>query len=85
MTDRHVRRSGDDYVDALAALLPTGPAWPREYDSTLDGAARRPVAQIWGDVDGRAADLLEIESDPRTTTELLPDWEAAYGLARSLL
>jgi uncharacterized protein YmfQ (DUF2313 family) len=79
MTDRHVRRSGDDYVDPLAALLPTGPAWPREYDSvlmTLLGG----LSQIWGDVDGRAADLLEIESDPRTTFELLPDWERAWGL-----
>jgi uncharacterized protein YmfQ (DUF2313 family) len=79
MTDRHVRRSGDDYVDALAALLPTGPAWPREYDSvlmTLVGG----LSQIWGDVDDRAADLLERESDPRETIELLPDWERAFGL-----
>ena len=36
--------------------------------------------QYWGHVDGRAADLLEIESDPRTTVELLPDWERAWGL-----
>jgi uncharacterized protein YmfQ (DUF2313 family) len=79
MTDRHVRRTGDDYVDALAALLPTGPAWPREADSVLM-ALTGGQAQIWGDVDGRAADLLERESDPRQTIELLPDWEAAFGL-----
>jgi uncharacterized protein YmfQ (DUF2313 family) len=79
MTDRHVRRSGDDYIDALAALLPVGPAWPREYDSTLMKLVGG-VSQIWGDVDGRAADLLEIESDPRSTVELLPDWERNWGL-----
>lgn len=42
---------------------------------TCDG-----LADYWGFVDSRAADLLEIESDPRTTTELLPDWERAWGL-----
>jgi uncharacterized protein YmfQ (DUF2313 family) len=80
MTDKHMRRSGDDYVDALAALLPVGPAWPREYDSTLMKLVGG-FSQIWGDpVDARAADLLEIESDPRQTIELLPDWEYNYGL-----
>jgi uncharacterized protein YmfQ (DUF2313 family) len=71
--DRHVRRSGSDYAQALLALLPQGQAWPREPGSelvmTVDG-----VADYWGTVDGRAGDLLEIESDPRATLELLPDW-----------
>jgi hypothetical protein len=35
---------------------------------------------FWGFVDGRAADLLERESDPRITVELLPDWERNWGL-----
>jgi uncharacterized protein YmfQ (DUF2313 family) len=77
--DRHVRRSGDDYTAAFLALLPRGQAWPREPGNTLyqtcDG-----LAQYWGVVDGRAADLLERESDPRHTVELLPDWEKAWGL-----
>jgi uncharacterized protein YmfQ (DUF2313 family) len=80
MTDKHIRRSGDDYIDALAALLPVGPAWPREYDSTLMKLVGG-FSQIWGDpVDRRAADLLEIESDPRFTIEMLPDWERNWGL-----
>jgi uncharacterized protein YmfQ (DUF2313 family) len=80
MTDRHVRRSGEDYVEALENLLPLGPAWPREYDSTLMKLIGG-FAEIWGDpVDARAADLLERESDPRLTIELLPDWERAWGL-----
>jgi uncharacterized protein YmfQ (DUF2313 family) len=78
--DRHIRRTGDDYAEALAALLPTGPAWPREGDSVLM-ALTGGLAQIWGaPVDARAADLLERESDPRKTIELLPDWERNWGL-----
>jgi uncharacterized protein YmfQ (DUF2313 family) len=77
--DRHVRRNGDAYAGALLALLPKGQAWPKSDGTTLtltiDG-----LAQYWGFVDSRAADLLERESDPRYTVELLPDWEAAWGL-----
>lgn len=77
--DRHVRRNGDDYREALLALFPQGLAWPRNVNATLykvvDG-----IAQVMGYVDGRAADLLTVESDPRTTTEMLPDWERNFGL-----
>ena len=38
------------------------------------------LCDYWGFVDGRAADLLERESDPRQTVELLPDWERNWGL-----
>jgi len=77
--DRHIRRSGDDYASSLADLLPQGPAWPRYIDSVLMRVIYG-LAQYWGFVDGRAADLLERESDPRKTTELLPDWERNWGL-----
>jgi uncharacterized protein YmfQ (DUF2313 family) len=79
MSDRHVRRSGDDYADAFAALLPQGPAWPKRIGTALMSVVTG-LAQIWGYVDSRAADLLEIESDPRYTIELLPEWERAWGL-----
>jgi uncharacterized protein YmfQ (DUF2313 family) len=79
MTDRHVRRSGDDYGDAFLSLLPQGQAWPKYPGTTLDLACRG-LAEYWGYVDGRAADLLETESDPRKTVELLPDWERNWGL-----
>ncbi|WP_051396736.1 YmfQ family protein [Bradyrhizobium elkanii] len=80
MSDRHIRRSGDEYRDAFLELLPQGQAWPKHtIDSVLwqtcDG-----LCQYWGTVDGRAADLLERESDPRITMELLPDWERNWGL-----
>jgi len=77
--DRYVRRSGDDYAEALADLLPWGPAWPRWEDSVLMRCVRG-LAQIFGLVDRRAGDLLIQESDPRKTLELLPDWERNWGL-----
>jgi uncharacterized protein YmfQ (DUF2313 family) len=79
MADRHVRRGGADYTKALLSLLPRGQAWPRDPFSTLV-LAMTGLADYWGVVDGRAADLLEIESDPRATRELLPDWERNWGL-----
>ena len=80
MSDRHIRRAGSDYRDAFLELLPQGQAWPKHsLESTLwqvcDG-----LNEYWGFVDGRAADLLERESDPRSTIELLPDWERNWGL-----
>jgi len=77
--DRHVRRSGDDYTHAMLTLLPQGQAWPREPGSTL-ALSIKGLCQYWGYVDGRAGDLLERESDPRKTVEILPEWERAWGL-----
>jgi uncharacterized protein YmfQ (DUF2313 family) len=77
--DRHIRRTGEDYAQALADLLPTGPAWPREEWTTLMRLVNG-LANIFGYVDGRAADFLEIETDPRTTFEMLDSWEKAWGL-----
>jgi uncharacterized protein YmfQ (DUF2313 family) len=77
--DRHVRRVGDDYTQAFLTLLPRGQAWPREASTTLFGTVDG-LCQYYGYVDSRAADLLETESDPRKTIELLSDWERAWGL-----
>jgi uncharacterized protein YmfQ (DUF2313 family) len=77
--DRHVRRTGDDYAQQFAALLPWGASWPRDDDSVLMRVVSG-LAQIFGFVDSRAADLLERESDPRLTIELLSDWERNWGL-----
>lgn len=84
MTDKHVRRSGDDYAVALRNLLPQGLAWPTNPVSVLAKVIKG-LAQIFGYVDGRAADLLEIETDPRLTSELLPEWERAFGLPDNCL
>lgn len=77
--DKHVRRSGDDYAVALMTLLPQGQAWVKSVGTALEKCCTG-LSQIWGYVDGRAADLLERESDPRLTIELLPDWERNWGL-----
>ena len=78
--DRHTRRSGADYGAAFADLLPTGSAWSRDPSEPLMRLMRG-QGEIWGrSVDDRAADLLERESDPRDTLELLAEWERAFGL-----
>lgn len=67
-----------DYLLQLQALLPQGAAWARGLQSTL---AR--LLAAWADgyarVDARAEALLA-EIDPRTTVELLSDWERVAGL-----
>ena len=80
MSDRHVRRAGSDYRDAFLELLPQGQAWPKHSLDSVLWKACDGLNNYWGWVDGRAADLLEIESDPRSTVELLPDWERNWGL-----
>lgn len=71
-------RSPEAYQAQLLALLPTGRAWPREPDTVL---ARLLLGQAdeLARIDARAEALLE-EADPRTASELLPDWERVAGL-----
>jgi uncharacterized protein YmfQ (DUF2313 family) len=77
--DKHVTRTGDDYADAMERLLPQGQAWPRSIGSILMRTVTG-LTRIWGDVEIRASALLEVESDPRITVEMLPDWERNWGL-----
>jgi uncharacterized protein YmfQ (DUF2313 family) len=79
MPDRHIRRYCADYTEAFADLLPFGLAWPR-WSESITMQVVHGLSCVWEFVDGRAADLLEIESDPRKTVELLPDWERNWGL-----
>jgi uncharacterized protein YmfQ (DUF2313 family) len=80
MSDIHVRRTGSDYREAFFSLLPNGPAWPKRVVESVLWQTSDGLCEYWGFVDGRAADLLETESDPRQTVELLPDWERNWGL-----
>lgn len=77
--DRFVRRTADDYAQAALTLLPQGDVWLRDWQRVLIRVTGA-LARFWGYVDGRAADLLERESDPQRTVELLPEWERAFGL-----
>lgn len=70
--------SETDYLRQLQALLPPGPAWPKDDDATLTrlfGALAAELARV----DGRTQRLLE-EADPRTVAELFADWERVAGL-----
>ena len=78
--DKHVRRDGDDYTQAFLSLLPHGQAWPRHAPDSVLVRGVAGLCDYWGFADGRAADLLEIESDPRLTSEMLEDWERNWGL-----
>jgi len=66
------------YLNQLKAILPTGEIWPRDASSNLSHFMESPAAEL-ARVDGRAADLIE-EADPRTTGEMLIDWETVAGL-----
>ncbi|MCM0018494.1 MAG: DUF2313 domain-containing protein [Tagaea sp.] len=67
-----------EYRDQLVVLLPPGPAWTVEPGSTRHRALEALAAEF-ARIDARMGDLLE-ESDPRTTLELLPEWERVAGL-----
>jgi uncharacterized protein YmfQ (DUF2313 family) len=68
------------YATAFSNLLPRGVAWSRDPEGVLMPLLEG-LAELWGQkVDPRAGDLLERESDPRLTIEMLPDWERAFGL-----
>lgn len=68
----------EDYQAALLALLPRGPAWPRERD----GALARTVLGLAGTalrLHQRAENLLR-DAFPVAPLELLPEWEETLGL-----
>lgn len=67
--------SAADYEVMLRTLLPGGPAWQDSLTLRLLNA----WAQEFGRLDVRIRDLLE-EADPRTSEELLADWELLLGL-----
>ncbi|MGI8839774.1 MAG: YmfQ family protein [Caulobacteraceae bacterium] len=71
-------RTAAQYQDALLRMLPPGKAWPRDPASTM-GLLALGLADEFARLDQRGLDLIE-EADPRTTLELLGDWETTAGL-----
>lgn len=70
--------SADDYLRQVQALLPPGPAWARESGAYLTRLLHG-LSTEFARVDERAGALLD-QADPRTTLELLLDWERLAGL-----
>lgn len=62
----------------LQALLPSGLPWPRSSQAALTQLLAA-LAEELDRVDARGADLID-EIDPRSTLELLADWERVCGL-----
>lgn len=67
-----------EYLSQLQALLPTGAAWPRDPDANLTQFLAA-LADELARLDARGVRLLD-ETDPRSTFELLADWEQVAGL-----
>lgn len=71
-------QSERDYQDSLQAHLPRGEAWAKAPDSNL-GRLLMGLAGELARAAGRTRDF-EREIDPRTSAELLPEWEEFLGL-----
>lgn len=67
------------YARMIKALLPPGRVLRQDTDSVVHALALASADELVR-VSGRAADLIE-EADPRTTSELLPDFERELDLA----
>lgn len=67
-----------EYLAQLQALLPPGAAWRRDEGSALTEFLNA-LAEELARIDQRIDALLN-EADPRTTYELLADWERVAGL-----
>jgi uncharacterized protein YmfQ (DUF2313 family) len=71
-------RSSEAYQAALLQLLPPGAALPRDLDTVLSQVMLA-IGDSLARFDARVDDLLR-EADPRYAVELLPEWEADFGL-----
>jgi uncharacterized protein YmfQ (DUF2313 family) len=68
----------DNYKAQLGQLLPPGKAFANSDNSKLGDLLAAQSVEL-ARVDGRAEDMI-LEADPRTTNEMLPDWERVCGL-----
>jgi uncharacterized protein YmfQ (DUF2313 family) len=70
--------TADDYRRQMQALLPRGFAWPLAPAAWLTRLLSG-LSPEFARIHGRVLDLIR-ESDPRTTVEMLAEWERALGL-----
>lgn len=67
-----------DFLQALTRLLQRGLAWSPL--GATRGAVLAAIGDCWEWFHQYCALLSEVESDPRQTELMLPDWEGCYGL-----
>lgn len=70
--------NADSYARQLKQLLPRGALWLLDVTSGIS-ALLLAISDELARVDSRVSDFLR-ESDPRTATETLPDWERILAL-----
>ncbi|MDI3259706.1 MAG: DUF2313 domain-containing protein [Sinobacteraceae bacterium] len=73
-------RSGADYADALLRLLPPGRLWRGLLGGSLWQGLIQALAAGLARFDAWAWQALIVEPDPRTTTQLISEWESSVGL-----
>ena len=73
------RSSSADYADILMALLPSGAVWPRDTSSAVSQAMGA-IAPTFSRCDARAVNVLAESPVGGVFVEMLPEWEAAFGL-----
>lgn len=73
-----MRANQDQYLALLQSLLPQGEIWPRSPEATLTKLLQSFSKAIAAN-HNRAIDLID-EVDPRTTSQLLTDWERVCNL-----
>jgi len=70
--------TSEQYLSLLQNLLPPGRAWTRDAGADLTKLLAALADELARD--HNRADALVAEADPRTTLELLGDWERVAGL-----
>lgn len=75
--------ASDAYARMLKQLLPRGTVWPSSIESIV-AKTLLAIADELARVGARGDDLIN-ESDPRTATETLEDWERILGLPDDLI
>lgn len=68
----------DKYKELLRGLFPYGKAWASDTTSRFEKFVCG-IADELVRIDGRIQTLIE-EADPRTTTEMISDWERMLGI-----
>ena len=76
---KNISPAAVDYFNAFVQLLPPGPAWgvadSADASGLIDG-----LSQEFGRLQAAADGLID-EADPRTTYQLLPDFNRIFGLS----